>query len=61
MALISVSSGQTRTRHDAVHQQRFADIDGYRRPQVLVEAIIAEVQDADGLNLGIQWANKNAA
>lgn len=28
-----------------------------RRPQVLVEAIIAEVQDADGLNLGIQWAN----
>ena len=30
-----------------------------RRPQVLVEAIIAEVQDADGLNLGIQWANKN--
>lgn len=31
-----------------------------RRPQVLVEAIIAEVQDADGLNLGIQWANKNA-
>ncbi|WP_192458767.1 type II secretion system secretin GspD [Musicola keenii] len=31
-----------------------------RRPQVLVEAIIAEVQDADGLNLGIQWANKRA-
>ncbi|WP_422529064.1 type II secretion system secretin GspD [Serratia fonticola] len=31
-----------------------------RRAQVLVEAIIAEVQDADGLNLGIQWANKNA-
>lgn len=31
-----------------------------RRPQVLVEAIIAEVQDADGLNLGVQWANKNA-
>ncbi|MFV8761838.1 type II secretion system secretin GspD [Yersinia enterocolitica] len=29
-----------------------------RRPQVLVEAIIAEVQDADGLNFGIQWANK---
>lgn len=29
-----------------------------RRPQVLVEAIIAEIQDADGLNLGIQWANK---
>ena len=26
----------------------------------VVEAIIAEVQDADGLNLGIQWANKNA-
>ncbi|MFE8154515.1 type II secretion system secretin GspD [Brenneria goodwinii] len=31
-----------------------------RRSQVLVEAIIAEVQDADGLNLGIQWGNKNA-
>ena len=31
-----------------------------RRPQVLVEAIIAEVQDADGLNLGIQWVNKHA-
>nr|WP_236127665.1 type II secretion system secretin GspD [Cedecea colo] len=31
-----------------------------RRPQVLVEAIIAEVQNADGLNLGIQWGNKYA-
>ncbi|RLM19443.1 type II secretion system protein GspD [Brenneria alni] len=31
-----------------------------RRPQVLVEAVIAEVQDADGLNLGIQWSNKHA-
>jgi general secretion pathway protein D len=31
-----------------------------RRAQVLVEAIIAEVQDADGLNLGVQWANKHA-
>ncbi|QDX29326.1 type II secretion system secretin GspD [Dickeya poaceiphila] len=31
-----------------------------RRPQVLVEAIIAEIQDADGLNLGIQWANNRA-
>ncbi|MFE8118884.1 type II secretion system secretin GspD [Brenneria goodwinii] len=31
-----------------------------RRSQVLVEAIIAEVQDADGLNLGIQWGNKHA-
>lgn len=31
-----------------------------RRAQALVEAIIAEVQDADGLNLGIQWANKNS-
>ncbi|MBV4413164.1 type II secretion system secretin GspD [Enterobacteriaceae bacterium YMB-R22] len=30
-----------------------------RRPQVLVEAIIAEVQNADGLSLGIQWAQKN--
>lgn len=31
-----------------------------RRPQVLVEAIIVEVQNADGLNLGIQWANSQA-
>lgn len=41
------------------HGQTNAQLD-IRRPQVLVEAIIAEVQDADGLNLGIQWANKNA-
>lgn len=31
-----------------------------RRPQVLVEAIIVEVQNAEGLNLGIQWANTQA-
>ena len=30
-----------------------------RRAQVLVEAIIVEVQDGNGLNLGVQWANKN--
>lgn len=30
-----------------------------RRAQVLVEAIIVEVQDGRGLNLGVQWANKN--
>lgn len=30
-----------------------------RRPQVLVEAVIAEVMDSDGANLGVQWANKN--
>ncbi|HAO0007397.1 TPA: type II secretion system secretin GspD [Escherichia coli] len=29
------------------------------RAQVLVEAIIVEVQDGNGLNLGVQWANKN--
>ncbi|WP_261423329.1 type II secretion system secretin GspD [Serratia quinivorans] len=29
-----------------------------RRAQVLVEAIIVEVQDADGLNLGVQWFNR---
>ncbi|WP_249192871.1 type II secretion system secretin GspD [Yersinia sp. Marseille-Q3913] len=29
-----------------------------RRAQVLVEAIIVETQNAEGLNLGIQWANK---
>ncbi|CFQ52937.1 general secretion pathway protein D [Yersinia aleksiciae] len=31
-----------------------------RRAQVLVEAIIVETQNAEGLNLGIQWANKFA-
>ncbi|HCD7428395.1 TPA: type II secretion system secretin GspD [Citrobacter werkmanii] len=30
-----------------------------RRAQVLVEAIIVEVQDGKGINLGVQWANKN--
>lgn len=30
------------------------------RPQVLVEAIIVEVQDADGLSLGVQWFNKHS-
>ncbi|MGQ7142149.1 type II secretion system secretin GspD, partial [Escherichia sp. SS-MK2] len=30
-----------------------------RRAQVQVEAIIVEVQDGNGLNLGVQWANKN--
>ena len=30
------------------------------RPQVLVEAIIAEVQDAEGLALGVQWFNTQA-
>ena len=30
-----------------------------RRAQVLVEAIIVEVQDGNGLNLGVQWANSN--
>ena len=29
------------------------------RSQVLVEAIIVEVQDGDGLNFGIQWSNRN--
>jgi general secretion pathway protein D len=29
-----------------------------RRAQVLVEAVIVEMQNADGLNLGIQWANR---
>ncbi|WP_409976817.1 type II secretion system secretin GspD [Serratia quinivorans] len=31
-----------------------------RRAQVLVEAVIVEMQNADGLNLGIQWANRYA-
>lgn len=30
-----------------------------RRAQVLVEAIIVEIADGDGLNLGVQWANTN--
>nr|WP_240614102.1 type II secretion system secretin GspD [Mixta theicola] len=30
-----------------------------RRAQVLVEAIIVELQDAEGLNLGVQWFNKH--
>ena len=30
-----------------------------RRPQVLVEAIIAEVQDGNGLDLGVQWTGKH--
>ncbi|MEE4409824.1 MULTISPECIES: type II secretion system secretin GspD [unclassified Serratia (in: enterobacteria)] len=29
-----------------------------RRAQVLVEAVIVEVQDGQGLNIGVQWANK---
>ena len=28
------------------------------RAQILVEAIIVEVQDGDGMNLGIQWGNR---
>lgn len=30
-----------------------------RRPQVLVEAIIAEVQDGNGTDLGVQWTSKH--
>lgn len=30
-----------------------------RRPQVLVEAIIAEVQDGAGTDLGVQWTSKH--
>ncbi len=30
-----------------------------RRPQVLVEAIIAEVQDGNGPDLGVQWTSKH--
>jgi general secretion pathway protein D len=29
-----------------------------RRAQVLIEAVIIEVQDADALNFGVQWMNK---
>lgn len=31
-----------------------------RRSQVRVEAIIAEIYDADGINLGIQWGHKQS-
>ncbi|WP_330985797.1 MULTISPECIES: type II secretion system secretin GspD [Enterobacterales] len=37
-------------------EQVIAKLD-IRRAQVLVEAIIVEVQDGNGLNLGIQWSN----
>ncbi|WP_042009891.1 GspD family T2SS secretin variant ExeD [Aeromonas fluvialis] len=37
-------------------EQVIAKLD-IRRAQVLVEAIIVEMQDGDGLNLGVQWAN----
>ena len=30
------------------------------RPQVLVEAIIVEIQDSEGMQVGVQWFNKNA-
>lgn len=39
-------------------EQVIAKLD-IRRAQVLVEAIIVEMQDGDGLNLGVQWANSN--
>ena len=39
-------------------EQVIAKLD-IRRAQVLVEAIIVEVADGDGLNLGVQWANTN--
>ncbi len=32
-----------------------------RRAQVLVEAIIVEVYETDGVSLGVQWANKDGA
>ncbi|MGL4250338.1 MAG: GspD family T2SS secretin variant ExeD [Aeromonas sp.] len=39
-------------------EQVIAKLD-IRRAQVLVEAIIVEMQDNDGLNLGVQWGNAN--
>ncbi len=38
-------------------EQVIAQLD-IRRAQVLVEAIIVEVQDADGMSLGVQWFNQ---
>ncbi|QBC03370.1 type II secretion system secretin GspD [Enterobacter cloacae] len=38
-------------------EQVIAQLD-IRRAQVLVEAIIVEVQDSDGLSFGVQWFNK---
>jgi general secretion pathway protein D len=42
--------------HDLEYIIKQLDI---RRSQVLVEAIIAEVQDADGISLGLQWFNQH--
>lgn len=39
--------------------ERVIDQLDIRRPQVLVEAIIAEVQDGNGLDLGVQWTGKH--
>lgn len=39
-------------------EQVIAKLD-IRRAQVLVEAIIVEMLDGDGLNLGVQWGNAN--
>ncbi|MGL6624393.1 GspD family T2SS secretin variant ExeD [Aeromonas jandaei] len=39
-------------------EQVIAKLD-IRRAQVLVEAIIVEIADGDGLNLGVQWGNAN--
>jgi general secretion pathway protein D len=39
-------------------EQVIAKLD-IRRAQVLVEAIIVEISDGDGMNLGVQWANTN--
>ena len=39
--------------------ERVIDKLDIRRPQVLVEAIIAEVQDGNGMDLGVQWTGKH--
>ncbi|WP_075182206.1 type II secretion system secretin GspD [Pantoea sp. 1.19] len=50
--IIQASPTEMNNLESIIHQ---LDID---RAQVLVEGIIVEVQDADGLGLGVQWFNK---
>lgn len=52
--ILSASADIMRDLEDVIAQ---LDV---RRAQVLVEAIIVEMLDADGINFGIQWANKHA-
>jgi general secretion pathway protein D len=52
--IINASPDVLRNLEDIVSQ---LDV---RRPQVMVEAVIVELQDAEGLNLGLSWANQSS-